>query len=374
MSLNLSEIRRDFHRHPEIAFEEKRTSRIICEHLKSIGLEPKLCAGTGVTAELSGAQAGPTIAFRVDIDALPIEEITNAEYASKIQGKMHACGHDLHAAIGLGVAEALIKRQEELCGNIKFLFQPAEEVLSGAKAMIAEGILEGVSAIFGFHNKPELPVKSAAFTQGSVMAASDRFKIMIEGMGGHGAAPHKTKDPVVASAGIIMGLQTAVSRILDPTEPVVVSICSLHGGSAFNVIPHNVELEGTVRYLSPLIGRVMPGILADISANIAKGYRCSAKLEYTELVVPLVNSPELSDLAKRTAVKVLGKEAVVLSEPIMASEDFSEYLKYVPGCYFWLGSGGEHGFHHPAYCVDERCMDVGVNVLTEILVEALKQG
>lgn len=371
MPLDLISLRRDFHRNPETAYEEKRTARRIFDELSSIGLTPAYYTETGIVVEIEGSKKEPITAIRVDIDALPIEENSNVAFSSLVPGKMHACGHDIHTVIGMGIAEKCLSRKSEILGTVRILFQPAEEVLEGAKKMISAGVLIGVSSIFGFHNKPEIPVGRVAFREGSLMAASARFEIIIEGQGGHGAAPHLTKDPIIASAGITLGIQTAVSRKNNPLDPVVVSICEINGGNTYNVIPQLVRMMGTVRYLSPSAGKAIPNILSEIIENIARGYGCTAKFKYEELVGPLVNSITSTLIAQGAAQRILGAESVLVADPIMASEDFSDYLKYVPGCYFWLGSNGRHGFHNPAYKVDEGCIEVGVDVLTEIAIESL---
>lgn len=370
MSLDLIAIRRDLHRHPETAFEENRTAAVITECLRGLGLDPRSCASTGVIADIAGANPGPTVALRADIDALPIHERTGLDYASTCDGKMHACGHDIHTTTLLGVAEQLLQRRSEISGRVRLLFQPAEEVMLGAKAMLAEGALDGVDAIFGLHNHPGMAVGTAAFRVGPLFAAADRFRITIDGVGGHGAFPHLTADPLVAGAAVITALQTAVSRATDPLEPAVVSVCRLSGGTAFNVIPDRAEMEGTVRCYSPAVRAAMPNLLRTIVEQVAAAHRCRAGLEYEQVVPPVRNDAGATTLARSVAERVLGAGAVSDSTLTMAAEDFSLYQERVPGCFFWLGSASPHALHNPFYRPDEACMEVGVRVMTEITLAA----
>lgn len=373
MSLDLIAIRRDLHRHPETAFAEHRTAGVIEEVLRGLGLSPRRCAGTGVIAEVEGALPGPLIALRADIDALPIQEQTGLDFASTCPGKMHACGHDLHTAMLLGVAEALVARRSDLKGRVRLLFQPAEEVTLGARAMVNEGALEGVSGIFGLHNHPGMPVGTAAVKAGPFFAASARFTITVQGNGGHGAYPHLTADPLVAGAAILTGLQTAVSRVINPLEPVVVSVCRFSGGTTFNVIPDRAELEGTVRCYAPAVRDAMPELLRTIAAGIAAGHRCTAEVAYEHMVPGISNHMGAAALVRSVARGVLGDGLVSEAVLTMAAEDFAVYQERVPGCFFWLGSAGPHGLHHPAYQVDEGCIETGVAVMTQLALQALER-
>lgn len=370
-ALDLIAIRRDLHQHPEVAFEEHRTAGVIEGVLASLGLAPRRCAGTGVVAEIiGGAGPGPIIALRADTDALPVSEASGVDFASLVPGKMHACGHDVHTAILLGVAERLVARRASIQGTVRLLFQPAEEQTRGAAVMVKDGAMEGVSAIFGLHNHPGLPVGEASFRVGPMMAASDRWRMVIRGTGGHGAMPHMTRDPLVAAAGVLLGLQTAVSRVIDPLEPVVVSAGRLAGGATFNVIPDRAELEGTVRCLGRSVREGMPALLEGIARGIAEGYRCTAEVEYERMVGSVTNDARAVRLARGVAARVLGEGAVRDAGVTMASEDFSVYQELAPGCLFWLGSGGPYGFHHPGFVVDEACIPLGVTLLSEMALEA----
>lgn len=371
MALDLIAIRRDLHQHPETAFEEHRTAQVIEGHLHDLGLTTRRVAGTGVIAEICGAAGpGPTIALRADIDALPLSEQTGLPYASCIPGRMHACGHDVHTAIGLGVAERLLRRRAELRGRVRFLFQPAEEVTLGARAMVEAGALAGVSAIFGLHNQPALPTGTVAVKPGPLFAASDRFAVTIHGTGGHGAYPHLAADPLVAAAAVLTALQTAVSRSIDPLDPAVVSVCRLAGGTTFNVIPDRAELEGTVRCYAPAVRQAMAGLLTAIAQGVAAGHRCRAEVAYQHLVPAVWNDADAAALVATVAKRVLGPARVQEAAMTMAAEDFAVYQQHLSGCFFWLGSAGPHGLHHPAYAVDEACIETGAALLTEVALTA----
>lgn len=369
MTLDLIAIRRDLHRHPETAFEEHRTAGVVEAHLRALGLQTRRCAGTGVIAEIEGAAPGPTIALRADMDALPIQEQADCAFPSLTPGKMHACGHDAHTAILLGAAEKLVQDRAAIAGRVRLLFQPAEETTQGAPAMMKEGALDGVEAIYGLHNDPQMPVGRAAFRTGPMMASSDRIRITVTGVGGHAAFPHNTADPLIAAAGVLSGLQTAVSRAINPLDPVVVSICVLQGGTTFNVIPSTVYMEGTVRCFSAKVRDEMEGLLGTIASNIAAGYRCSAKLHYERMAPAVNNDPAATALARCVAGQVLGEAHVVDAEPVMGAEDFAAYQEMVPGCFLWLGSQGPHGLHHPGFTLDEGCIPVGAELLYRIALK-----
>ena len=370
--LDLIAIRRDLHQHPETAFNEHRTARVIADHLRSLGLQPRFVATTGVVAEIEGAESGPLVALRAETDALPIQEQIGVGFASSYTGVMHACGHDMHVAILLGAAEILSQSRRELRGRVRLIFQPAEETTEGARALVEAGVIDGVEAIFGLHNHPGLPAGKVAFREGSLMAASDRLRIKVLGKGGHAAQPHLTIDPVVAAAGILTGMQTLVSRVVDPLEPLVVSIGHLTAGSTFNVIPDTALMEGTVRYFNPELRRVLPRQLKGLVSGIAEGYRCSAEVEYQHMVPPVHNDTRLNELALGCAIDLLGEENTLPAERSLGAEDFAVYQECVPGCFFWLGSGGPYGWHHPAFTVDESAIEVGARLLAAMDREATR--
>lgn len=369
--MDLVAIRRDLHRYPELAFEEHRTAALVRRTLEGLGLSPRPAASTGVVAEIAGGRPGPMVALRADLDALPIEERTGLPFASEVPGKMHACGHDIHTTILLGAAERLLQRRERLAGRVRLIFQPAEEVCQGAKAMIAEGVLDGVDAIYGLHNSPRVPVGEVRVSAGPVLASSDTIKITVHGEGGHAARPHRARDPVVAAASIVLNLQSALTRSVDPLVPVVVSICTLQAGTASNVIPDRAELSGTVRCLDPAVREQLPELLESLVRASAAAHRCTAQLELRPNAPPLVNHAEQADVVRRAAARVVGAERVRVHQPEMVSEDFAYYLEKVPGCFFTFGVGGEHPVHHPQYTADEACLPLGAELMAAVAEEAL---
>ncbi|WP_127486342.1 M20 metallopeptidase family protein [Paenibacillus ehimensis] len=375
---SLVAFRRDLHAEPELSLDERETSRKVAEQLTGLGLEVRTgVGGYGVTAELHGRGPGPVIALRADMDALPVTEETGLPFASRRPGVMHACGHDGHTAMLLGAARLLAERRERLNGSVRFLFQAAEEINAGAKAMIADGVLDGVSEIYGLHNLPTLAAGRIATRAGALMGSVDRIEIDIEGKGGHGAIPDQCIDPIVAASAVVLSLQTAVSRELSPFAPAVVTIGSLQAGEANNVIPHRARLTGTVRTFAPDVQRGMPERLERLVTRIAEGYRCRAELRCIPQTPVLVNHDDCLARAERAMDRLLGRERRVQAEPTMAGEDFSVYLQQVPGCFFWLGSGPEtgaeqaYGLHHPRYTLNEACLPVGAAALAAIALERL---
>ncbi len=356
--------RRDVHRHPELAFEERRTAGIIEDRLRRLGLEPRPGVGkTGVTAD-AGARGGGRILLRADMDALPLTESSGADYASREAGKMHACGHDGHVAILLSAAERLTRGSES--GRLRFLFQPAEEGAAGAEACVRDGALEGVTAALGLHLWNQLPVGKIGVNRGALMAAVDEFSITVEGPGGHGAAPHETSDTVVAAARIVEALQSVVAREVSPLEPAVVTVGTIHGGSAFNVIPSTVKLTGTTRFFSDAVGRALPGRMERIVAGTAAAAGVRARLEYRSINRATVNDQEVADVVIAEAARLLGPENVETDTRTLGGEDMSVYLAQVPGCFFFVGSApeGAHRPHHsPVFDIDERALSIGVLLL-----------
>lgn len=373
MTLDLVAIRRELHRYPETAFCEHRTAQFIESVLQQLGLQSRRMGGTGVVADIAGNLPGPLIALRADIDALPVAEQSGVEYASEIPGNMHACGHDTHATMLLGAGERLLARRDNLRGGVRLIFQPAEETTQGAQALIDAGVLEGVAAIFGIHNYPSLSVGQAAFRTGPLMASSDRIVVKVRGKGGHAASPHLTSDPLVAAAAMLTGMQTVVSRAVNPLEPVVITIGRMQGGTTFNVIPETAELEGTVRCFSSAVRTAIPELLQRVLTGIASGYGCSVELACLQMVPAVHNDDTLTDIARQEAVRLLGAQSVLPAEPTMGAEDFALYQERVPGCFFWLGSGGSHNWHHPAYAVDERMLPIGAGLLAATAEAALRK-
>ena len=370
----LVETRRDLHRHPELGFEEKRTAGIMAERLKSLGLSPRTGVGrTGVTA-IPGADAKNRILLRADMDGLPLSEETGAAYASTVAETMHACGHDGHMAIALAVAARLSGKPA--AGRVRYLFQPAEEGAGGARACEADGILEGVTAAFGLHLWNQLPVGTIGVNRGALMAAVDEFSIDVEGPGGHGAAPHETFDAIVAAARIVEALQTIVSREISPLDPAVVTVGSIHGGSAFNIIPKTVRLTGTARCFSEAAHRALPEKMERIVRGTAEAAGVKARLDYKRVNRPTVNNPDMADLVIAVARRLVGEENVETDTQTLGGEDMSVYLDCVPGCFFFVGSApeGRHRPHHsPIFDIDERALMVGTAVFEAVAIEAAKR-
>jgi len=366
--------RRDLHKNPEIAFEERRTAGVIADRLKGQGLAPRTSVGkTGVLAD-PGPEKKNRILLRADMDALPLSEETGAAYASARSEAMHACGHDGHMAIALALAERL--RGTPAASRMRHLFQPAEEVSGGARACEADGALEGVQAAFGLHLWNQLPLGKIGVNRGAMMAAVDDFTIDVESPGGHGAAPHETSDPIVGAARIVEALQTIVSREISPLDSVVVTVGSIHGGSAFNIIPKNVRLVGTVRSFTAAAHDAVPRKMERIVRGTADAAGVTARLEYRRINDPVVNNPEMADLVIGVARRLVGEENVETSTRTLGGEDMSVYLDRVPGCFFFVGSApeGRHRPHHsPIFDIDERALLVGTAVFEGVAREAAKR-
>lgn len=363
--------RRDLHRHPELAFEEVRTAGIVSEVLNDLGLEVQNGVGkTGVVGILEGNQGGPTVLVRADMDALPINEMNQTDYVSLTPNKMHACGHDGHTAIALTVASILAKQRDLLNGRIKFIFQPAEEVAGGAKAMIEDGALSDPKpdVSLGLHLWNDMPVGTIAVTDGPMMASAADLKIIIQGKGGHAAQPQQTHDPIVASAQIVNALQTIISRNVHPLKTGVVSITSIHGGDAFNVIPPHVEMLGTIRAYDMNVYENMVQRLNDLVTNIAEAFNCTAEIEIELLTIPVINDPQVGDRLRQGFSQIAPQLQILTDERTMGAEDVSFFLKEAPGVYFFVGSansdrGLDYPHHHPQFDIDEESLVIGASLL-----------
>jgi amidohydrolase len=365
---DLVRLRRHIHRHPELSGHEQQTAALVAGELRRWGWE--VCEGvgrTGVTAEL-GPREAPLVALRTDMDALPIEERTTLPYASIQQGLMHACGHDIHTTVGLGVARLLARRRESLPCRVRLLFQPAEETAQGARWMREAGAMEGVRALFGVHVFPSLPVGTIGVRAGSLTAAAGELEIEVLGESGHGARPHQSTDAIWIAARVVSGLQEAISRRLDPLHPVVVSFGRIEGGRAFNVIADHVRLLGTVRCLDLGVHDRLPGWIEDTVHALCRGHGGEARVHYRCISPPVHNARDLTHLVADAAVDLLGRQQVVwLDQPSLGAEDFAELLQTTEGTMFRLGVAGPEGcspLHSNTFAPDEGCLSVGVKVLT----------
>jgi amidohydrolase len=380
MKPEMAEWRQDIHAHPELAFEEHRTAKVVAAKLKEFGIEVhEGLAVTGVVGTLKGTGDGPAIAIRADMDALALQETTGLDYQSTHDGKMHACGHDGHTTMLLGAARYLAETRN-FSGTVHFIFQPAEEGAGGAKVMMDEGLFEKfpVQAVYGLHNWPGLPTGQFSVRSGPVMAAADFFEITITGNGGHGAMPHLGHDPVIAASQIVTAVQTIVSRNVDPLEAGVISVTKIHGGDAMNVIPEKVELAGTARAFKSDVRDQIENGLNRIATNVAAAHNCVADVNYTRNYPATVNSVGETELAAAAAAAVVGAENVRRDlAPCMGSEDFAFMLEENPGCYVWMGNGhGEGGcfLHNPGYDFNDETLPVGASYWAKLIENLLPKA
>ena len=367
----LVEIRRHIHAHPELSGQEYQTAAFVAGVLSANGLHVEEGIGkTGVIGELQGTQPSDRIlAIRTDMDALPIQERTNLEYASRIEGVMHACGHDIHTTVGLGTAMVLSQIAPELGGKVRFLFQPAEEIAQGANWMVQDGVMNNVAAILGLHVFPSIPAGSVGIRYGALTAAADNLEIIIIGESGHGARPHEAIDAIWIAAQVITSLQQAISRTQNPLRPVVLSIGQINGGRAPNVIADKVQLLGTVRSLHPETRDKLPQWIENIVANVCNSFNAKYQVNYHQGVPSVQNDNALTQLLQSSAEEAWSNDRVqILPEPSLGAEDFSVYLEHAPGSMFRLGVGYEeriinHPLHHPQFEVDESAIITGVVTL-----------
>jgi amidohydrolase len=374
--------RRDLHQHPELGLEETRTAGIVAETLEELGLVVTTGIGvTGVVGMLHGAKESPVLLMRFDMDALPIQEETGAPYASQNPGKMHACGHDSHVAVGLSVAKLLAAQKETLPGTIKFVFQPGEEGAGGAEKMVADGVLTDPKPDFSMamHVWNERPVGWYALTEGPVMAGAHIFSVKLTGKGGHGAQPQNTADPIVAAAQIVTALQTVVSRNVDPLDTAVLSICRVEAGTAFNIIPQQAVLEGTIRHFNPEVFTLIEKRFREIVENISAALGCKAEITIQRVTYPVSNDPRLAGLVAEV-VRDLDPDAEIdAGYRTMGAEDFSFLMQDIPGCFMMVGSadpesGKSYGHHHPKFDIDEACLPYAVAILAQSAVGVLEKG
>ncbi len=367
-------LRRDFHRHPELSFQETRTAEVIAERLTKAGLDVRTgIAKTGVVGVLRGDKPGKTIAWRADIDALPLTEMLDAPFASGTPGVMHACGHDGHTAIAITAAEVLAARRAELPGTAVFIFQPAEELLSGAKPMIEAGVLDNprVDEIYGLHLTTQDKAGTVNVRRGPTMASGDGFNVEVTGKGGHGAYPHLSIDPMTAAAHILIGMQNLVTKEVAAKETVVLSVGQIQAGTKNNIIPDKAVMRGTLRTFDLDVREQMLGRLQSFVADMARAYRAEARLDLTMGCPPVINPERETQLVHRCAVDELGESAVVEGHPVMASDDMSLFLRARPGCYFRVGISPTHSrsvpHHAPEFEMNEDGLPVGLRVALGVL-------
>lgn len=372
------ELRRVLHEHPEIAHKEYETQKILLEYLEPLGLEIKKIAGTGIVATIKGI-GEKTVALRADMDGLPIREENDIPFKSLNDGFMHACGHDNHMSMVYGAALVLNDMKDKINGNVKLLFQPAEEegTIGGAKPMIEEGALENVNYILGMHVWPELQEGILGLRSGPFFAAADTIIIEIIGKGGHGAKPNLAVDPIMVSSKVIDALHTISSREIDPLEPFVITIGSIKGGTAHNIIPEKVELLGTVRTMEKNTRNGMENRLRRIISGITSSFNAGYNLEYIYGYPILVNDPWVTDFMKNVALGIISENNVVQAKQTMGGEDFAYYLEKVPGTFMVLGTYNEklgyvHGVHTSRFNVNEKILHIGSTIFAEGAVQLLK--
>ena len=365
--------RRHLHAHPELQFECHETAKFVVERLREFGVDEihEGIATSGVVAILNGSAEGPTIGLRADMDALPMEEVTGLEYASTVQGKMHACGHDGHTTMLLGAARYLAETRN-FAGRVALIFQPAEEGGGGANVMVQEGVLDrfDIKEVYALHNAPGAPVGAFYTTPGPIMAAVDTFHIHIKGQGGHGAYPQDTADPIVATVGMVNAIQTIVSRNHASSDDLVVSVTQIHTGSADNIIPEGAYINGTVRTFDSAVQAMVQTRLADIVAGHAAAYGVQAALEYDVGYPATVNDPARTDFAVEIAREV-SADVDAARPREMGAEDFAYMLQERPGAYLFVGNGDTAGLHHPGYDFDDETAPAGASFFARLIERAL---
>ncbi len=381
---DLVALRRQLHAVPELAFKEVQTSALIAARLRAAGLKVETGVGrTGVVAVLDGTprqaqgarSPGPTLMVRADIDGLPVRELTGLPFASQ-NGAMHACGHDSHITMAIGAAEALAHMRDRVRGRVIFAFQPAEEVVQGALAMLGDGLFERYKPdrVIGLHVWNQLPAGKVFVNRGTVFASADAVRITVSGRGGHGALPHLSVDPVVAAAQIISAAQTVVSREVPPNEMGVLTFGQVHGGSAPNVIADQVVLEGTVRAYRPEVRKLIFDALPRVAAGVAQGLRCEAKFEHLYGSPPVINNADVADWLGKVATQVVGEDGVASHDPVSVGDDMAEFLNRAPGAYFLLGAAKDaaESHHNARFDIDEACLPIGTEVFVRAALDYLK--
>lgn len=370
-------LRRDIHMHPELGFEEHRTAGIAADRLRKLGFEVHTgIAGTGVIGVMRGSRPGRTIMLRADMDALPLLEENAHAYRSTVDGKMHACGHDGHVAILLGAAELIADGKDRLAGTVCLLFQPAEEGHGGARVMVEEGVIErfGIERAYGLHLNTKLPVGTLGFREGPFYASSDSIEIEVLGRGGHGSAPHDAVDPIYTAANFITSVQQIVSRHVDPIQPAVVTIASIHGGTIHNVIPRTVRMLGTVRAFSDEVRNAMPERIERVLKSCCEAMGAKYEFNYLWRYPVTSNDADQTRYARALAERTAGEDKIVTADKLMGAEDFSFFAQRVPACFYSLGArGGDesaHPHHSSTFDIDERALPAGVRMMAALAFDA----
>jgi len=369
------QLRHYLHQHPELSDQEEQTASLVAERLEKLGMRPRTgVGGHGIMADIRVSDSAPTLALRADMDALPIQEENDVPYRSVRQGVMHACGHDGHTAILIGVAEVLCQLRESLPVNVRLIFQPAEETVGGARRMCEAGAMDGVTAVVALHGWVHLPLGHVGVRAGPAMAAADTFDITVRGKGAHAAYPHLAVDPIVAGARIVTALQNAVSREMDPLEPVVLTVGRFHAGTAYNIIPEEAYLSGTVRTLSRAARDRMEQVVGRIAHGVCASAGAECEMKYTHGAPPVVNDEWVVRLIRRAAEQTVGADSVSeLVQPSMGAEDFAYFLQHARGAMFRLGLGNRAPGHTSHFDFDDRALPVGVEVLCRICLNGLQE-
>lgn len=367
-------LRRYFHENPELSWEEVNTTRRIAEELDKLNIPYKLLPKTGLVATLEGKRKRPIIGLRGDIDALPVTERRECDYKSKIEGKMHACGHDSHIAMLLGAAKILSEHRDELECTIRFIFQPAEEVIQGAKTLLEEKEVMECDNLMAIHIFPYLPVGTISVEEGPRFTSADTIKIKVIGKGGHGSMPHQTVDPIMVAGHLITNIQTIASREINPNETCVVSICTVHAGTLSNIIPNDVQLTGTVRTFNPEIRKQLPNIIERIIKNTCSTFRATYEYEFVYGTPATINEKKSSERAERAVKKILGEKGLVKYEKTPGGEDFAWLLEKIPGYLAFVGCRNEeieciYPLHHEKFGIDENGMINGTALFVQYVLE-----
>lgn len=375
----LTALRRKLHSEPELSFEEFKTTAFVCEYLDKLGISYRKTEPTGVIAEIQGTPGGKTVALRGDMDALPVQQLnTHVPYASKVEGKMHACGHDAHTSMLLIAAKVLSEVKDELPGNVRFLFQPAEEAAAGAKVMVDQGAMDGVDNVFGIHIWSQMPTNKVSCTPGPSFAAADIFKVKFKGRGGHGAIPEACIDAALVASSFVMNVQTVVSRTIDPQSPAVLTVGKMVVGTRFNVIAENAEIEGTVRTFHPDTRNHIEKSITQYAESVASIYGASAEVEYIRGTDAVDNDKESAELVQQVATEAFGSEVIYNEKPTMGGEDFSAFLTKAPGSFALVGSGNpekdtEWAHHHGNFDIDEDALVTGAELYAQYAWAYLKK-